>query len=74
MRKKYRKFGADVARISRKSIVATKNIDRDLKSEQFQFVDKGGSDCVANTACIKSAQLKARRIEVINGKTFLVVS
>tara|TARA_B100000745_G_scaffold275638_1_gene205210 strand:- start:76 stop:246 length:171 start_codon:yes stop_codon:yes gene_type:complete len=48
--------------------------DTDLMSEQFRFVDKGGSEDTANTACIRTASLKARRIEVINGKTFLVVS
>ena len=48
--------------------------DADLMSEQFRFVDRGGSEDAANTACIKTSSLKARRIEVINGKTFLVVS
>jgi hypothetical protein len=48
--------------------------DTDLMSEQFRFVDQGGSEDTANTDCIKTSSLKARRFEVINGKTFLVVS
>ena len=48
--------------------------DPDLISEQFQFMDKGGSEDTANTACIKTSSLKARRLETIDGKTYLVVS
>lgn len=44
----------------------------DVRSEQAKMLDCGGF--TANSATMASATVKARRVETINGKQFLVIS
>lgn len=48
--------------------------DRMGQSEQFNFVNRGGSDNEANTATMSTSSLKVRKYEVINGKKYAVIS
>lgn len=51
---------------------AKDNVNWDLRSEQAKMLDCGGF--TANSATMASATVKARRVETINGKRFLVIS
>jgi len=58
---------------AKNSTKGSKQFDADLRTKQVQFLESGGSANTENFMPSSSA-LKVRRIEIINGKKFKVIS
>jgi hypothetical protein len=58
---------------AKNSSKGNKQFDADLRTKQVQFLESGGSANTENFISSSSA-LKVRRIEIINGKKYKVIS